>query len=368
MQPVTVQEQIEYASLGWRFTAVLIDTVVLVCIWTVMLLVDMVVLMGQSSLNASDPAAAQALSREITQKIIDQQLGNSNLLFYVIVFGSLFIYYLLLEAFFAASVGKLVCRMRVTMVDGSRPTGVALVVRNLVRVPEAMFFYIPSGISCSASPRRERLGDYAAHTVVVRRRLVPAGGAVRPAPGAPPYGAPASGPACVRRAGRARAGRAAGPERAARTAGGSRSGRPPASGGRARAAQDGSAGRARRAPQLPALLGTRTCGRRRRPLEGLLGRVRERLVHAHGLGGGAAQRARRCRRLRSGRGAHRSKTPARRSPTLRTCCASWSRTSPPTATTASTRRSWPSPARTLPAPDAAMGGALRAPPTHQGGF
>jgi len=194
MQPVTVQEQVEYASLGWRFTAVLIDTVVLFCIWTVMLLVDMVVLMGQSSLNASDPAAAQALSREITQKIIDQQLGNSNLLFYVIVFGSLFIYYLFLEAFFAASVGKVVCRMRVTMVDGSRPTGLAIVVRNLVRVPEAMFFYIPSGISCSASPRRERLGDHAAHTVVVRRRLVPADGAAHPAPGARPYGAPASGP------------------------------------------------------------------------------------------------------------------------------------------------------------------------------
>ena len=195
MQPVTVQEQVEYASLGWRFTAVLIDTVVLFCIWTVMLLVDMVVLMGQSGLNASDPAAAQALSREITQKIIDQQLGNSNLLFYAILFGSLFIYYLLLEAFFAASVGKAVCRMRVTMVDGSRPTGVAIVVRNLVRVPEAMFFYIPSGISCSASPRRERIGDYAAHTVVVRRRLVPAGGAARPAPGARPHGAPRSGPA-----------------------------------------------------------------------------------------------------------------------------------------------------------------------------
>ena len=98
------------------------------------------------------------------------------------MFGSLFIYYLLLEAFFGASVGKVVCRMRVTMVDGSRPTGVALVVRNLVRVPEAMFFYIPSGISCSASPRRERLGDHAAHTVVVRRRLVPAGGPSAPPP------------------------------------------------------------------------------------------------------------------------------------------------------------------------------------------
>ena len=30
MQQITTQEQVEYASLGWRFAAVLVDTVVLV--------------------------------------------------------------------------------------------------------------------------------------------------------------------------------------------------------------------------------------------------------------------------------------------------------------------------------------------------
>ena len=190
MQQVTVREQIEYASLGWRFTAVLIDTAVLVSIWVAVLIVDMVVLMGQSSIDPKDAAAAQELSREISQKIITQQLGNSSVLFYVILFGSLFIYYLVLEAIFAASIGKLVCGMRVTMADGSRPTRVAILVRNLVRVPEAMFFYIPSGMSCGASPHRQRLGDYAAHTVVVRRRTTVAGAA----PGAGPWGPPAVAP------------------------------------------------------------------------------------------------------------------------------------------------------------------------------
>ena len=200
MQQVTIREQIDYASLGWRVIAVLIDTAVLVSIWVALLVVDMVVLMGQSSINPKDAAAAQELSREISQRIMTQQLGNSSLLFYAILFGSLFIYYLVLESIFKASVGKLVCGMRVTMADGSRPTGGAILVRNLVRVPEAMFFYIPSGMSCGASPHRQRLGDYAAHTVVIRRHLAVAGTAPRagtwgqpavaPPFAAPPHGAP----------------------------------------------------------------------------------------------------------------------------------------------------------------------------------
>ena len=76
----------------------------------------------------------------------------------------------MLESIFGASVGKLAFRMRVIMTDGSRPTGLAIVVRNLIRLPEAWLLYIPSGISCLASSRRQRLGDHAARTVVVRRR------------------------------------------------------------------------------------------------------------------------------------------------------------------------------------------------------
>jgi uncharacterized RDD family membrane protein YckC len=204
MQPVTVQEQLDYASLGWRFVAVLVDTVVLASIWVVVLMVDMVVLIGQSNLDPNDPAAAQELSRQISEQIIGQQLGSSNLLANVLIFGSLFLYYLILEAIFSASVGKLVCGMRVTMADGSRPTGLAVVVRNVIRVPEAVFFYIPAGISCAVSPQRQRLGDHAARTVVVRRQRTtvasaprhsaPAVGAsVPPAPSAPAPAAPQPG-------------------------------------------------------------------------------------------------------------------------------------------------------------------------------
>jgi hypothetical protein len=64
-----------------------------------------------------------------------------------------------------------------------------VIVRNLVRIPEAWLLYIPAGISCLASGRRQRLGDHAARTVVVRRRLTVSGAGAF-GPPAPPAAAP----------------------------------------------------------------------------------------------------------------------------------------------------------------------------------
>lgn len=199
MPPMTVHEQTEYASLGWRFAAVLVDTVVLFGALIVVLLVYLVVLAGQGRIDLNDPASAQTLSRD---------LSGSNLvnLTFLLAF---FVYYAVLEGLLAASVGKLVFGMRVTMLDGSRPTATAILLRNLIRIPEALFVYAPSGISCLASPRRQRLGDLAARTIVVRRHaiVVPAasstpsdspayGGSPHAAPpGAPPYGPSRGAPA-----------------------------------------------------------------------------------------------------------------------------------------------------------------------------
>jgi hypothetical protein len=102
---------------------------------------------------------------------------------YALTYGLIFVYYTVLEALTAASVGKLVFRMRVTMDDGTRPSGTAVVIRNLIRLPEVLFWYIPSGISCLANAKNKRLGDLAAKTVVVRRGAAPAGYA---APGVTP--------------------------------------------------------------------------------------------------------------------------------------------------------------------------------------
>ena len=56
-----------------------------------------------------------------------------------------------------------------------RHSPVSIIVRNLVRIPEMLLYYIPSGVSCLASAKNKRLGDYAGGTVVLRHSPAAAG-------------------------------------------------------------------------------------------------------------------------------------------------------------------------------------------------
>ena len=184
MEQVGAREQVQYASLSWRFAAIAVDTVVLFFL----LVVIFAVLAGAGALDLTDPAFSGGIDLQRT----------APLWMYAVTYGLIFVYYTLFEALTAASVGKLVFRMRVTMDDGTRPSGLAVVVRNLIRLPEVLFWYIPSGISCLVNTKNKRLGDLAAKTVVVRRSAAPAGvvaaGMASPRPGgaslppAPPLG------------------------------------------------------------------------------------------------------------------------------------------------------------------------------------
>jgi uncharacterized RDD family membrane protein YckC len=53
--------------------------------------------------------------------------------------------------------------------DGERVTFGAAVVRNLLRLVDGLFFYLVGFIFALVSTRGQRLGDRAAHTIVVRR-------------------------------------------------------------------------------------------------------------------------------------------------------------------------------------------------------
>ena len=187
MDQAHVREQVVYASLGWRVAAIAVDTVVLFFL----LVVIFAVLAAAGTLDLKDPAYSGGIDLQRTAPVW----------MYFVTYGLIFVYYTLFEALTAASVGKLVFRMRVTMDDGTKPSGLAVVLRNLIRLPEVLFWYIPSGISCLANPRNKRLGDLAARTVVVRQgtaAVVPAGsrqtgswpggGSVPAPPGAGPAG------------------------------------------------------------------------------------------------------------------------------------------------------------------------------------
>jgi len=77
-------------------------------------------------------------------------------------------YYIVCEAATGATLGKRLVGIRVVGEHGDRVTVGAAVVRNLLRLVDALFFYLVGFLFASTSPRGQRLGDRAARTVVVR--------------------------------------------------------------------------------------------------------------------------------------------------------------------------------------------------------
>jgi uncharacterized RDD family membrane protein YckC len=77
-------------------------------------------------------------------------------------------YYIVCEATTGATLGKRMVGIRVVDEDGDRVTFGAVVVRNLLRLVDALFFYLVGFLFALTSARGQRLGDRAAHTIVVR--------------------------------------------------------------------------------------------------------------------------------------------------------------------------------------------------------
>lgn len=79
-------------------------------------------------------------------------------------------YYIVPESLFGASLGKMVLGLCVVRVDG-RPLSVgAIVVRNLLRIVDALpFFYLIGGLAVLMTGYSQRLGDRWAGTTVVAR-------------------------------------------------------------------------------------------------------------------------------------------------------------------------------------------------------
>jgi uncharacterized RDD family membrane protein YckC len=75
------------------------------------------------------------------------------------------VYYFLQEALFGATLGKDAMRLRVVGADGRRLTWYAALVRNLVRPIDSLFGLV-GAMLILLSPRRQRLGDYLACTLV----------------------------------------------------------------------------------------------------------------------------------------------------------------------------------------------------------
>ena len=86
------------------------------------------------------------------------------LLFLLVAYG----YYVVMEATTQSTLGKMLFGLKVVRLDG-QTYGIGFVLlRNLLRLIDGLFFWLVGIISIAASKKNQRLGDMAAGTVVVK--------------------------------------------------------------------------------------------------------------------------------------------------------------------------------------------------------
>jgi uncharacterized RDD family membrane protein YckC len=140
-----------YAGVPRRFVALLLDAVIV--FFPAAILVGLLSGGGYTETGEGYANAGIRVS------------GGASMLLLVLMLG----YYVLCEAATGATLGKRMVGIRVVGEDGKDLTFGAAVVRNLLRLVDSLFLYLVGAIFALTSPRRQRLGDRAAHTLVVRR-------------------------------------------------------------------------------------------------------------------------------------------------------------------------------------------------------
>ena len=77
-------------------------------------------------------------------------------------------YYIVMEAMWGATLGKKAMGLKVVKQSGEPIDWQASIVRNVMRIIDGFLFYLVGAIVVWVSKKRQRLGDMAAHTLVVR--------------------------------------------------------------------------------------------------------------------------------------------------------------------------------------------------------
>jgi uncharacterized RDD family membrane protein YckC len=134
------------ASLGRRIIAVILDFIV---VWSVISAI--VILVPRRLLE-------DGFARKGPAVLIPIGLCMVGLLYYV-----------LLEAFFGATPGKGIVGIQIRRSDDEDCDFRASLIRNVLRVLDAMAVYLVGFLVALCSKSRQRIGDLAADTIVVRR-------------------------------------------------------------------------------------------------------------------------------------------------------------------------------------------------------
>ena len=91
----------------------------------------------------------------------------SQTLTYLVAF---LLYFTLLEGYLGQTVGKMLLGIKVIREDNGEVPGLGTAaLRTVMRIVDGLFGYLVGFIAVMASDKRQRLGDMAAHTLVVRK-------------------------------------------------------------------------------------------------------------------------------------------------------------------------------------------------------
>jgi uncharacterized RDD family membrane protein YckC len=156
----TALKVLNFASLGDRLLAQAVDGLVAVGIF---------VFLGLTLASKFGGLTDQGF--ELT--------GAPALILMGVLLSVMLIYFILLEGFFGATLGKWVAEIRVAKREGGGIDMRASIIRNLMRLVDGIGVYLVGAFSVILTSRRVRLGDIAAGTVVLRRdtgRVARAGG------------------------------------------------------------------------------------------------------------------------------------------------------------------------------------------------
>lgn len=148
-----VQEQIgslQYAGVGIRFIAQIIDGSILGIVGAIIAFVT-----------------GTPLPLHTTSVLGIPMYAGSPVVFGLSIL--LLLYFIIMEAIFGGTLGKLALGLRVVALDGTSISWGQSIIRNLLRVVDVLFGYLVGAIFVWTSPRRQRFGDMIARTAVVRK-------------------------------------------------------------------------------------------------------------------------------------------------------------------------------------------------------
>jgi len=164
--------RLRYQSVGIRFAATVIDTLVLGIIsW---FFIAIVIGAAFSTVAPIQPASQGDINATIAQVNASVQQASGALsagfaVAWVIIILVWFFYYTILEGRYGQTLGKYFCKIKVVKEDtGAQITYGEAAIRTILRIIDVIIDYLVGAILIWTSDKRQRLGDRLAHTVVVQ--------------------------------------------------------------------------------------------------------------------------------------------------------------------------------------------------------